>query len=609
MWMNVRLSSLRRIFLLFIVLLLLSLACRSSQPKDQAVDVPSTAPPQVETGTQPSPTSAPQTEPESEPTSPPEPEATSQPLHRAITSNDFIPEQTNYIDTLVVVVNFSDRHDRPFDFSPYWERVFGTDDPIRQLNAYYDENFYGQLQMRPVEVGPNGYVEVELEGAPQDYSFGWLIGLEDENIDQVDPDAVQHLLLEIMYQVVLTHPEINYQDVFMFLVLNATGAEYGRGAAGALPTGGFEPIYDMFIGDLLPGDEERFSDPHNFRIVEDKVVGVIHHSDYTFEQYFNDRGDQAQFDQFVLGIAIFGRDAPLSCASHDILHGLRRKSAYADPPEGRQRAINCLYNLPLQSWWLVGRDGHGSFDRSVNASPYIGWWDPMGDHLHPTMPREFFDSHPHGMSAFTKLRMGLIPERCQGVITEDDLTVRLAPLSNPRLPDPGAEAEWIAIKVPMMPDNPEAAHIYLLLEYRRLVEGGEHPDNFTIDPEYVFGDIQLDPGYNAADPAASRFVNPPTTFVSKEGVLVYLVNEKMPELPVVEYDPAEWYKFVVVLLNPAGNEQRDDLTQAPLAAGENIVVDFQNLYAHGGVPVTITVTVTELTPQYAQVHIVRQDQR
>lgn len=526
---------------------------------------------------------------------------------RVITANDFVPEQVNYVDTIVVLVNFSTRRDQVFDLGQYWDRIFGTDDPIRQLNAYYDENFYGQLQLRPVEIDPKGYIEVELEGSPQDYSFGWLIGLEDEDIASVDPDEALRLTLEVMAKVVQQHPEIDYQDKFMFLVLNAVGSEYGRGAAGVVPTGGADPLYDLFIGDLAPADQGKFSDPMYFRIVDGtRVVGVVRKTGYTYDDYFRDRGEEALNDQFILGMAIFGKDAPLSCASHDILHGLRRKSAYANPPEGRNRAVNCLYNLPLQSRWLVGSEEHGRCDRSINVSPYIGWWDPMGDHLHPTSGRDFFSGHPHGMSAFTKLRMGFIPDRCVAVAEQDDFTVKLAPLSNPSLPPPGAEAETMAIRVPLVPNNPDLAYIYLLLEYRRRVEGGPHPDNFTIEPDFVQGDKSWDPGYNPANPAESRYINPPTTFVSKEGVLVYLVNEKVPEFPTIEYRPEEWYKFVLVLLNPAGHAQRDDLTQAALAAGESMEIDCRTLYAHGGAPVKIAVTVTNLTENYAEVHITRE---
>jgi hypothetical protein len=531
------------------------------------------------------------------------------PRTRMITVNDFIPEQTNYIDTLVVVANFEDRRDNPFDLTPYWDRIFGTEDPIRQLNAYYKENFYHQLQLRPVEIGPKRYVDIELPGTPQDYSFGWLIGVEDENIDAVDLEEAQRLVLEILMRVVQAHPEIDYQDVFLFMILNAAGAEYGRGAAGALPTGGVDPTYDIFVGNLASQDADKFSNPEYFRILDDgRVIGTVRHIGYTFDDYFNDRGDTAYNDQFIMGVGLFGKDAPLSCASHDILHGLRRKSAYATPPEGRIRAINCLYNLPLQSQQIVGTDEHGRFDRSINCSPYIGWWDPMGDHLHPTTPREFFCSHPHGMSSFTKIRMGMIPDRCIAIVEADEATVDLNSLSNLALPPPGDQAEAMVVKVPMMPGVPGAEHIYLQLEYRRRVEG-EHPDNFTITPDYVFGDPTFDPGYNPANPEASVYINPPMQFVSKEGVLVYLVNEKMNEIPVMPYNPDEWYAFKLVLLNPTGHEKRDDLTQVALAAGEQMLVDFNTLYAHTSASVQITVSVTDLSPQYARVQITRNIQR
>lgn len=527
-----------------------------------------------------------------------------------ITANDFVPEQLNVVETVMVRVNFAGKPERAFDLQQHWDKIFGVDDPIRQLNAYYHENFYGQLELQPVrtpQMGDKGYVEIELPGVPQDYTFGWLIGMETEEFQAVDPKAAQRLMLEIMARVVQKHPEINYQDKFVFVVLNAVGAEYGRGAAGFLPTGGTEPIYDLFIGEVTAEELPAFSDPQYFRQVDDRLIGVIDQSGYPFDRYFQDRESHLDGDQFILGMAVFSNDAPLSCASHDILHGLRRKSAYADPPEGRNRAVCCLYNLQLQSKWLVGTPEHGRCDRSINCTPYIGWWDPMGDHLHPRTPREFFCSHPHGMSAFTKLRMGFIPDRCLAVADRDEVAIKLAPLGNPSLPPPGSEAEAIAVKVPLVPGIEELAHIYLLLEYRRRVgsERGEtHPDNFTIDPDYVFGDKRFDPGYNAANPDQSRYINPPTTFVSDEGVLVYLVNEKMPEMPGLPY--TEWYNFVVALLNPAGNDKRDDLTQAALDASESMEVDFRHIYPDRGVPLKITVTVAERTNDYAQVHIRRE---
>ena len=146
-------------------------------------------------------------------------EVPTSPRTRIITANDFIPEQTNYIDTLVVNVNFEDRRDIPFDLSPHWNSIFGTDDPIRQLNAYYKENFYNQLQLRPIEVGPTGYIDIELPGTPQDYAFGYLIGYESEDIDSINPEEAQRLVLEILARTVQAHPEINYQDVFLFMVL------------------------------------------------------------------------------------------------------------------------------------------------------------------------------------------------------------------------------------------------------------------------------------------------------------------------------------------------------------------------------------------------------
>jgi hypothetical protein len=203
--------------------------------------------------------------------------------------------------------------------------------------------------------------------------------------------------------------------------------------------------------------------------------------------------------------------------------------------------------------------------------------------------------------------MGFIPERCLAVAERDDVTIKLAPLSEPQLPAPGSEAEAIAIKVPLVPGQPSVEHIYLLLEYRRRVgseSGEEHPDNFSVDPDWLFGDKQTDPGYNAANPAASQYVNPPTVFVPDEGVLVYLVNEGIPELPGLPY--SEWNNFVLAVLNPEGNEKRDNLNNAAMDAGESMEVDFQTLYSDRGVPVKISVAIENRTNDHATVHITRE---
>lgn len=596
-----------------VLALVLTCVCGCGRRR-QEVAQPSKTPPAVATPVPRHPTNTPiPRAATSVPTKPPAtqpPPVPTPPEHRAITFNDYLPEQTNYVDVICIVVNFEGKPERVFDLRQYWDRIFGLDDPLRQLNAYYNETFYGQLRLRPFstpQMGEKGYVEVTLPGVPQDWSFGWLVNYESPDIPSVDANRVQKLILEIMARVVQKHPEINFQDKFLLVVMNAVGAEYGRAAAGVLPADGPDNATDMFIGDLHDADRGKFTDEAFFRVTENsKVIGFVAPQGYTFADYFRDRAEESVEDQFVLGMAMFGRDGPLSCASHDILHGLRRKSAYADPPEGRNRAVHCLYNLVLQSKWLVGSQEYGRADRSITVSPYIGWWDPMADHLHPTS-RDFFVSYPQGMCAFTKLRMGFIPDRCLAMAEADDVTVKLSPLGSPTLPPKDSPAEALAVKVPLLPLNPAAAHWYLLLEYRRRVgsENGEtHPDNFTISPDFVMGDQRSDPGYNAANPPASQYINPPTVFVPDEGVLVYLVNDKAPEVPAAPY--TQWYNFNLMLLNPAGNEKRDNLNDAALDDGESMTIDFRTLIPDRGVPVKITVMVTERNNDYATVRIVRE---
>jgi hypothetical protein len=203
--------------------------------------------------------------------------------------------------------------------------------------------------------------------------------------------------------------------------------------------------------------------------------------------------------------------------------------------------------------------------------------------------------------------MGFIPDRCLAIAAEDDVTINLAPLSKPTLPAVGSDAEAVAIQVPLVPGNEATAHIYLLLEYRVRVgaaAGEQHPDSFAISPDDVLGDKSFDPGYDAANPSASRYTNPPTRFVPDEGVLVYLVNEKMPELPGLPY--SGWQNFVLTLLNPEGNDKREDLNQAALDAGESLAVDFRSIYSDRGVPIQISVMVTGRTEDQAQVRITRE---
>jgi len=149
--------------------------------------------------------------------------------------------------------------------------------------------------------------------------------------------------------------------------------------------------------------------------------------------------------------------------------------------------------------------------------------------------------------------------------------------------------------------NPDAVQRLVLEVMTRGVT--QHPDNFAISPEFVFGDKQFDLGYNAASPA-SQYINPPMQFVPDEGVLVYLVNDKIPEAPGAPY--MEWYNFGLALLNPAGNDQRDNLNNAALDAGETMSVDFRTLIPERSVPVKITVDVVQRGNDYATVHISRQ---
>ena len=63
---------------------------------------------------------------------------------------------------------------------------------------------------------------------------------------------------------------------------------------------------------------------------------------------------------------------------------------------------------------------------------------------------------------------------------------------------------------------------------------------------------------------------------------------------------------LLALLNPEGNDKRDNLNNAALEAGESMEVDFRTLCKDRGMPLKSTVTVLERTDDYATVHLVRE---
>ena len=187
---------------------------------------------------------------------------------RAITANDFTIDtgKPNYIDTLVVVVNFSDSKDTKFTFNDErWNRIFGLADPLTQLNAFFHANYYGQLELRPVEisqlVGPGifrpvdkyPHVEIELEDT---YELGFGIYPTDmptwPGLEPVDPNEERRFVLDIMAEVVEKEPTLNLQDKLVFTIINADGDDYGRGAMCAVPGGDF---FDLFVGDIRSRQE------------------------------------------------------------------------------------------------------------------------------------------------------------------------------------------------------------------------------------------------------------------------------------------------------------------------------------------------------------------
>ena len=235
----------------------------------------------------------------------------------------------------------------------------------------------------------------------------------------------------------------------------------------------------------------------------------------------------------------------------------------------------------------------------------------MADHLHSRdeiggRSRDFFESPPQGTCAYTKIKLGMIPDRCVCIVTGNNETRKLVPLSNPTLPPRDADDQYVVLKVPVDPSTSDAywQKVYLLLEYRRRIgQLNTSPENFTIQPDQVYGDKKTDPGYNQRSP---QYQNPPTAFVPSQGVLVYLVNENLTDNPSQEYIPAEWHNFRLILLNPNDIDDRDNLTSAALGSRSSVTIDFHDFYDTPTTPIAITVEVTgDFTEERAEIQTTR----
>lgn len=383
----------------------------------------------------------------------------------------------------------------------YLGKIFGA---TTSADAYMREISYGSLTL-----GQEKELSIPVYKDPSVFSWGY---------GEFEVEKARELTLSVFEQVLLKFPDINVQDKVILLVLDASSTEIqGRGAMCLVPGVVLNPAQGP------PENQELFigHPPLHGPPYQPSRRTFFIDSDYSFSTYYGERKDQfdSYSDQFVRGVCIFCKDAILSCAVHDIIHALRRISAGLPTdalPGARARAVPCLYNLFLQTYWL----GQGEVDRSVYCAPYVGWWDNTGDHLHCKLPRPFFSCYPYGVTSFTKARLDLIPSSYLRTATQAQESFHLAPLAGDPLPGqlPPQVSGWpvLVVKVPL---SGEATPVeYLLVEYRRPVAGSV--DDVSVDVNGMIGDPADDPGYT----------NPPEHLVSDSGVLVYHVNEAKSHL-------------------------------------------------------------------------------
>jgi hypothetical protein len=413
-----------------------------------------------------------------------------------ITNNDI-----GSIPTVPVFVGFTiNDQERPFteaEINTIIDRVFVNDN---SLNAYYRELSYNEPTR--LELQQDGSWNVVVENSPDHYSWDFVPG-------EFDPQKPKDLVTDAFQIILDGNLETDFQDRLILLFLNATTSEIqGRGAMGLVPGGCDYPYLnppsspEFFVGHpRLPGGGFDYS----------RRASLFIDNNFTFSQYMILRNSEFDNnnDQFTRGVCLFCRDSLRSCAVHDVIHAVRRLSGEKpgeDFPGRRARAVPCLYNLFIQGHWITN-----GCDRSIYCTPYVGWWDNTGDHLHFQIPRPFFSCPPYGVSAFTRLRLDMIPSAYVGTAVEAEQPFQLAPLAVQQLPQQTGGQPVLVVKVPLSGTEPGE---YLLVEYRRRVPGSV--DDITVNPDRLLGESSQDPGE----------VNPPAHIVSQNGVLIYHVNEE-----------------------------------------------------------------------------------
>ncbi len=442
-----------------------------------------------------------------------------------MTRDTITNNELGYIPTLPIFVGFTiEGQEVPFPASAvptFIEKIFGD---TNSMNAYYKEISYTEETVGPhnLALSPESELSVVVRESPSYYAWGFIPG-EFENVKP------KELTTDVFTKVLEADPNVAVQDKFVILILNTTASEIeGRGAMCLVPGAVVQPQ------DALPENQELFIGASPF---EDPQPGAPREPYFIdmerkWPQYAVYRRDEFTNwnDEFIRGLCIFCKDTLRSCAVHDGLHALKRISSGIPTgsfPGLRARAVPCLYNLHIQGTWLSNQ-----CNRGVYCTPYVGWWDNTGDHLHLRPPRLFFSGSPYGVSAFTKMKLGVIPDDYIGEATGADEPFKLHKLATPQLPVQTNGEPVLVIKVPLSEGANPAE--YLLVEYRRWVSGSA--DGVTVDLDRILGDPATDPGK----------VNPPEHLVSDKGILIYHVNEEKPHLggETTEWCPTDQSDFV-----------------------------------------------------------------
>lgn len=429
-----------------------------------------------------------------------------------------------YIPTLPIFVGFTiDDQEVPFPANgipAFLEKIFGDTD---SMNAYYKEISYTTESAGPhnLVLAQESELSVVVRESPSYYSWGYAPG----EFESAKPKELTH---DVFIKVLEIDPAFAVQDKFCILILNTTVGEIeGRGAMCLVPGITIQPR------NALPENQEIFigasplSNPQSGAPREPYFIDM----EYKWPQYLLSRRNEFDNwnDEFIRGLCIFCKDTLLSCAVHDGIHALKRISSGIPTrsfPGTRARAVPCLYNLFIQGTWL-----NNQCNRGVYSTPYVGWWDNTGDHLHLRPPRLFFSGSPYGVSAFTKIKLGVIPDNYIGKATGSLMPFKLYKLATRQLPPQTNDQPVLVIKIPLSEGANPAE--YLLVEYRRWGLGA---DGVSVDLTRILGDPATDPGK----------VNPPEYLVSDKGILIYHVNEEKPHLggETTDWCPTDQSEFV-----------------------------------------------------------------